>query len=333
MFTQQQTLLRQFDEGLRPEIVEFGKRIRRVSGEVDVVIFMARKAACFAEALRLVRLTAYQSITTSNRVLDMSPAWLEGRSVAIIDDALITGTELYRTIERVRQYAKSVQVHVLAVNRNWNADLVKPDSRYLELDDEECALICANIVDAISLIPLPYSTDYPLYSGFRVKREYLRPITHLDSWRCMDVTSSLQSRYSVFSKTICPEESTLRQINYRLGANLSANALIRSDFTDGGSTKSERPFGAMLFPSLLSKLFQNPWWTICFPVLRHRIHYHVMPLIYLNPPRQQFKTQKTHATKPSSGSSNIWRPPKSQSYGRKTQKVRSTKNFILSQTS
>jgi nucleoside phosphorylase len=227
MFTQQQTLLRQFDEGLRPEIVEFGKRIRRVSGEVDVVIFMARKAACFAEALRLVRLTAYQSITTSNRVLDMSPAWLEGRSVAIIDDALITGTELYRTIERVRQYAKSVQVHVLAVNRNWNADLVKPDSRYLELDDEECALICANIVDAISLIPLPYSTDYPLYSGFRVKREYLRPITHLDSWRCMDVTSSLQSRYSVFSKTICPEESTLRQINYRLGANLSANALIK----------------------------------------------------------------------------------------------------------
>ena len=58
MLTQQQTFLGQFDEGLRPEIVEFGKRIRRVSGEVDVVIFMARKAACFAEALRLLRFSA-----------------------------------------------------------------------------------------------------------------------------------------------------------------------------------------------------------------------------------------------------------------------------------
>jgi nucleoside phosphorylase len=240
MFSQQQTLLRQFDEGLRPEIVEFGKRIRRVSGEVDVVIFMARKAACFAEALRLVRLTAYQCVTTSNRVLDMNPSWFSGKSVAIIDDALITGTELYRTIQKVRPYAKSVEVHVLAVNKNWNAELVKPASRYLELDDEECALACANIVDAISLIPLPYSTDYPLYSGFRVKREHLRTIAHLDSWRCIDVTSSLQSQYSVFSKTICPEESTLEQINSRLGADLSRNALIKfrlyGRFFDKGRT-------------------------------------------------------------------------------------------------
>lgn len=227
MFTQQQTLLRQFDEGLRPEIVEFGKRIRGVSGKVDVVIFMARKAACFAEALRQVRLTAYQCITTSNRVLDMNPSWFEGKSVAIIDDALITGTELYRTIQRVQPYAKSVEVHVLAVNKNWNARMVMPDSRYLELEDEECALICANIVDAISLIPLPYSTDYPLYSGFRIRREHLRTLTHLDSWRCIDVTSSLQSQYSVFSKTICPEGSTLPQLNARLGADLSRNALIK----------------------------------------------------------------------------------------------------------
>ncbi len=227
MFTQQQTLLRQFDEGLRPEIVEFGKRIRSVSGKVDVVIFMARKAACFAEALRLVRLTTYQCITTSNRVLDMNPSWFEGKSVAIIDDALITGTELYRTIQRVRPYAKSVEVHVLAVNKIWNAQLVKLNSRYLELEDEECALVCANIVDAISLIPLPYSTDYPLYSGFRVRREHLRTLAHLDSWRCIDVTSSLQSRYSVFSKTICPEAPTLAQLNERLGVDLTRNALIK----------------------------------------------------------------------------------------------------------
>lgn len=227
MLSQQATLLRQFDEGLRPEIAEFGKRIREVSGNVDVIIFMARKAACFAEALRLVRLTAFQSVVTSNRVLDMDPSWLHGKSIAIVDDALITGTELYRTIERVQPYAKSVEVHILAANRNWNAGLVKPTGRYLELDDEECALVCANIVDAIALIPMPYSTDYPFYSGCRIGVEELPVIAHLPAWQVADVTSSLQSKYSVFSKTITPEPETVAKLDALLGAPLATGALAK----------------------------------------------------------------------------------------------------------
>ena len=113
---QQEIFLSRFTEAIRQSIIEYGKRITDVSGSNDVLMFMARKSVCLAEALRLLHLTSFQCTATSNRVLDMDTAWLEGKKVALFDDALISGTSLFRTKTLLEQLGCIVSIHVLCVN-------------------------------------------------------------------------------------------------------------------------------------------------------------------------------------------------------------------------
>ncbi|MEM7479186.1 MAG: phosphoribosyltransferase, partial [Planctomycetota bacterium] len=207
MATPKEVFLQRFDEGVRPEIVEFGKRIRRISNESDVIVFMARKAACFAEALRVLKLTSYHCEVASHRVVDMNISWMAGKRVAVIDDALITGTTMFRTAERLRSVASEVSCHVFCVNRHWWArDLVQPKAPYLELDDEQCACLCARIVEAISLVPIPYSTDYPLFGGFYLHARHIEKLLARGDWSVSEVGTNLQKRNGVFSKTFTPTD-------------------------------------------------------------------------------------------------------------------------------
>jgi hypothetical protein len=84
----------------RREIVEFGKRLRKV--DADYLIFMARKSVCFYESLAALKLTELRGILVSDRVLDMDLSWLKGKRVALIDDAVIYGsTLLIRPLNRL----------------------------------------------------------------------------------------------------------------------------------------------------------------------------------------------------------------------------------------
>ena len=206
--SRQELFLSRFDEGMRPSIVEYGKRITNISGKSDVIIFMARKSACLAESLRILRLANFQCIITSHRVLDMNTSWLKGKHIAIFDDAVITGTTICCTKLVLENLGCIVTVNVLCVDTdNWCPDLVEPSKPYLNLDQQSCASLCSDIVDAISLIPLPYSTDYPCLSPTNIDHDDLNSLLSMPLWSARSVTTNIQADHDIFSQSYEPRFS------------------------------------------------------------------------------------------------------------------------------
>jgi hypothetical protein len=228
MITQKDAFLSQFDEGLRVSIIEFGKRISNCSNNSDVIIFMARKSVCFAESLRLIKLTSYQCIVTSNRILDLDIEWLRDKKIAIFDDGLITGTSIYKTFNKLKSIGCDVKVFVLCINLNyWSKDLVDPEKPYLELTDNKTASLCASIVDAISVIPYPYSTDYPIFTGIKIPANKFDAMISTSEWDVVDVSSTLQQKYRIFAKVFEPYDNVKNEIKEALGSHVVDKSLIK----------------------------------------------------------------------------------------------------------
>lgn len=217
-----------FNEDVRNAIVEYGKLIREKSGDYDVIIFMARKSVCLAESMRILKLTTFQTLAISHRVLDMNTEWLRNKRVAIFDDALITGTTIFRAKNKLMEVGCVVDVYVLCVSEPWWVkELVDPEKPYLVLSEGECASLCADIVDAISLVPIPYSTDYPAFISIRLQKEQLDGLLTVPMWNVNDVSSNIQSRQGIFSKTFEPSADALPDLWGRFGRNLESGNLLK----------------------------------------------------------------------------------------------------------
>lgn len=224
-------VLSPFKECYHSLIIEYGKRLSEYSREYDVLIFMARKSVCFAEMLRYLRLSNFESIVTSNRILDFDLNWLKGKRVAIIDDALITGTSLYQVKKKLSDICLSVDVYVLCINEEfWSKELIEPKKPYAVLSDIQTAEICSDIVDSISLVPIPYATDYPLYPGFVIDESDYEALFSSGDWMISDVSSSLQQRKNVFTKTFEPTKEIYRKLTESVGMDLSSNCLVKVRF-------------------------------------------------------------------------------------------------------
>src|SRR5262245_65377718 len=95
-----ESFLSQFDSAILPQMIEFGKRL--TSLRPDVFMLMARKAVCLVDALSTLKLTTLRGVVTSDRVLDMDNSWLSDKSIALVDDALISGTTIFQTVKKLR---------------------------------------------------------------------------------------------------------------------------------------------------------------------------------------------------------------------------------------
>ena len=69
--------LSQFDGANRDAVIEYSKQISNL--EADIIILMARKAACFYHALEILNLVHNSSVITTDRVLGMDMSWMEGK--------------------------------------------------------------------------------------------------------------------------------------------------------------------------------------------------------------------------------------------------------------
>jgi nucleoside phosphorylase len=158
-------------------------------------------------------------------------AWLSGKKLTLFDDALISGTSLYQTIDRLRKSginADDIRTQVLCVNTDWHSEeLVKPELPYLELSNDQTASLCARIVEAISVVPRPYAVDYPLYKNIRMPRTGLDLMTSLDGWSADEVTTPIQASQDVFTITFTPNQRVLSQLDRELGWIFSDRSLIK----------------------------------------------------------------------------------------------------------
>ncbi|WP_211604812.1 hypothetical protein [Porphyromonas gingivalis] len=225
--------LDQFDSSFRNHIVEFSKRLTEISKKYDVLILLARKAACLGDCFDELQLSSFHCVVTSSRVLDMNLDWLKTKKVAIVDDMLISGTTINNALGKLnRAGVDNVDVYVLSIDENWlNKDMVSPIAPYFKMNSEQTSLICSNIVKAISVVPRPYTIDYPLYKNIRIRENDFPDISNSANWIVYESTSSLQAKYNIINLTITLSEisidSFLRDIGLDRRLHRSTDLLLK----------------------------------------------------------------------------------------------------------
>ncbi|QIE58034.1 hypothetical protein G5B37_00160 [Rasiella rasia] len=227
--------LDQFDPKIKSEIIEFGKRLNSMNA--DVFILMARKAACFIDCLQELNLTSLDGFITSERILDLDTKWLKGKRIAIIDDTIISGTTLFKTINKLKKVnVENISVSVLTVDKEHFVEdlLINDDTQesyllepYLKLSHTECIKVCSDIVNALSIFPRPYNVDFPYISKVNILENDFIRFVQLTNWTLEDGTSYLQNRHNTFTYSFTPNFSLEDEFDQLLGIKASKFAMLK----------------------------------------------------------------------------------------------------------
>lgn len=227
--------LNRFDKYISTGIIEFCKSLSNT--EADIFILMARKAACFIECLEELSLVKLNGIVTTDRILDMDLCWLKNKRIVVIDEAIVSGTTIYETINILKgANVKNIQVRVICINKDWfNEELLIDDETkisylvepYMKLKNEECIKLCSDIVSALSIFPRPYAVDFPLFNITRLSEKYFDEVCSNSFWSSDNISSILQKENDIYSITLSPHEIIAEKLNIKLGYPLSNKALIK----------------------------------------------------------------------------------------------------------
>ncbi|MCF7515120.1 hypothetical protein L3V43_15035 [Pseudoalteromonas sp. L23] len=222
------TFLAQFDGESKQAVIEYSKQISEI--KADVIILMARKAACFYHTLETMGLVRNSAIITTDRVLGMDMSWMNNKSIAIVDELVFTGTTLKDSKSLIQRKTKNVKVtcHVLAVNRDyWESTYIKPDNKYFELDDTSCRSLSSNIVKSMSILPRPYSVDFPLYNRRSLYNYDIAAISACPGWRLFDLSTKLQVENGVRVYTLIPDEDKIKELEEIVGLKITDDNLSK----------------------------------------------------------------------------------------------------------
>ncbi len=181
-----QLLLNRFPQRYRQHIIDFASNLSAL--DADVLIFTARKAACFFHCLEHLRLwSAGTRVITTDRLLDHDSGWIQGKRVAVIDEVIVSGTSLYRLKSAlIEAGATKITIHALFINKDWFvgeffADGTLADS-YIELAGPDAQALGTIIVRAFQCLPRPYSIDYPMSGWITLSEHSVDLLTCLPGW-------------------------------------------------------------------------------------------------------------------------------------------------------
>lgn len=238
--------LSNFEPETRAQIIEFGKKISSPELKADVYLIMARKAICFVNLLLKFKLASLNGIIVSDRVLDTDLQWLKGKTITIIDDALVSGTTIRKVIDKLKTVIgqEKIKVYVLSVNSDWykcqesdmtvanpyemlvrtdvegnvifdaegnpESYLVKP-LRYQT--NEKCMRTCFEIVKALSNTPMPYDVDFPLYEDLHISEKKLNQLLN-SSWLSIKIASADYESDKNIKNGKTATETTIHSISF-----------------------------------------------------------------------------------------------------------------------
>lgn len=224
-----ENFLQQFDSNMRQHITSFAQRLSSISQEVDVMIFLARKAACLGDCFTRLGFSTFSCTVTSSRILDLNLNWLRNKKIAIIDDMLISGTTLNRAIEKLRKNGISnVKVYVLSTDKDFfNAEVVQVESPHLCLPNNQIICTCSEIVKAISSTARPYTIDYPLYRDCSLSEKSFAYILTTPGWITFDTTPFWLLQNGIINITITPDKEKAKSFLHRIGLQVSSDVLLK----------------------------------------------------------------------------------------------------------
>ncbi|MBQ6026052.1 MAG: nucleotide-binding protein [Lachnospiraceae bacterium] len=251
-------LLKCFDNSTRKELLDFCRRVS--SAKADVYFLMARKASCFFYCLEELGLISLDGYVTSERVLDMNTEWLRDKDIIIIDDAIVSGTSINQTIEKLNAAkVKSIKVYVLSVNQKWfQADMLTDANggSYLfpncnVATNENCINICYQVVKAILLQPRPYDIDFPLFNEFDVKKSNFSRLINMPYWNVYDVSTVEQQENDILSLTFVPTSLAIEKFEKTEKCCIRDCSLIKIRTYITHKTKNKDTYTVRVLPMIV----------------------------------------------------------------------------------
>ena len=247
-----------FEPSMQNHLLDFCVRISKL--EADVFILMARKASCFFNCLEELGLIHFNGYVTSERILDMNCAWLNNKTVIIIDDAIVSGTSINRTIEKLKKSSvKSIEVHVLTINSKWfQKDMLTDESGKSYLfpqcnveTNERCIELCYNVVKSILIQPRPYDIDFPYYNQIEIKKENLEYLLNRASWDYYEITSIEQKNNNIFTVTILPTKQKLKEFEKQIRCDFLSRCLVKIRIYGTYKDKNKKTYTLRIVPMIV----------------------------------------------------------------------------------
>lgn len=235
--TERQHVLNKFPQKYRQHILDFSNKITNL--DVDILIFTARKAACFFNCLEYLRLWEPGSrIITTDRLIDHDMSWISGKRIAIIDEVIVSGTSLHRLSSTLRLAgASEISIHALFVNEEWfvpaffgNCVLT---SSHIALDGPDAQALGTTIVRAFYGIPRPYSIDFPMSGRNTLGRHQTDSLAFLPGWQWTQIEDQWASNGGIGNVDRLdffrfePEESSFARLSLQTGIEVSKLSLAK----------------------------------------------------------------------------------------------------------
>lgn len=251
-------LLNCFDSKTQKQLLDFCTRISKI--QADVFILMARKASCFYNCLEELGLIHFDGYVTSERILDMNCEWLRGKKVVILDDAIVSGTSINRTINKlVIAGVNSIEVHVLTINGRWFKDELLTDEMgksYLHPNcnvetNERCIELCYRVVKTILLHPRPYDIDFPYFNRIEIKEKNMGYLINREGWDYYDITSIEQRENNIYALTIIPTATKLKIFERRVNSAFLNRCLVKLRIYATFKDKNKKMYSLRVVPMIV----------------------------------------------------------------------------------
>jgi hypothetical protein len=210
----QEVFLEQFDQPIRKYIIDFCNKISEK--QYDVFILLARKAACFLSVLEDLGLISLNGTVVSERILEYDTEWLKGKNVAIMDDTIISGTSIYKIIEKLKIIdVQDISVHAFCIDQYWFVDEMLKDENskdyleqpFIKVDHTSSIRFCKQIVNALSIVPRPYNIDFPIYEEMKFTRANYSTILEDINWKIVNTATRLQTKNNITSISLNPKKA------------------------------------------------------------------------------------------------------------------------------
>lgn len=196
-----------FPEKYGDILCKYIERIDDLFLRYDVVVFMARKAFCFYQALVRNQLVFEneQCIVLSSRALTYNiKTLLKNKRIALVDDVIVTGQTLNEAFAQLTlmKIEQNVDVFIAAccedvIKGNGILFTEQLQGPYVHLPKDTIYELTGYIANFINKSAMSYNVDEPRYTIKFQSEEWLYKF--LEEYALSDITSSSQRKQGIYS--------------------------------------------------------------------------------------------------------------------------------------
>ena len=198
------SLIELFPAEHRDTITRYKNNLSDIFDKYDVAIFMARKAICFYKALVLEKYLQHPTHckVVSSRVLDYNVFDdFKGKKVIVIDDFVVQGESLTKTMQILSENNIEADVYILACSEEaYNKGTLNNQNiieSYSIMSKNNTYLLSQHITTFIEAVKCPYNIDQPIYSlEYSTVEEFDMLVKKL---KLVEITSNVQRVHGIES--------------------------------------------------------------------------------------------------------------------------------------